>query len=88
MTGALPARDLVDVRLSAAISDRGCAICGVRRRSETAALDAIIAERVLDLRFREAWSVITASAGGTPPLSWRPIGGHPAASARRSSTGR
>lgn len=53
MTGSLPARDLVDVRLSAAIDGGGCAICGVRVRSETGTLDAIIAERVLDLGFRE-----------------------------------
>lgn len=53
MTGKLPARDLVDVRLSAAIDAGGCAICGVRTRSEQATLDAIIAERVLDLGFRE-----------------------------------
>lgn len=50
---ALPARDLVDVRLSAAIGEGGCALCGVRARSERATLDAIIAERVLDLGFRE-----------------------------------
>lgn len=53
MTGSLPARDLVDVRLSAAIDAGGCAICGVRARSETGTLDAIIAERVLDIGFRE-----------------------------------
>lgn len=50
--GKLPARDLVDVRLSAAIEAGGCAGCGVRARSERATLDAIIAERVLDLGFR------------------------------------
>jgi hypothetical protein len=50
--GPLPARDLVDVRLSAAIDAGGCVVCGVRARSETATLDAIIAERVLDLGFR------------------------------------
>jgi hypothetical protein len=48
----LPARDLVDVRLSAAIDAGGCAICGVRARSERGTLDAIIAERVLDIGFR------------------------------------
>jgi hypothetical protein len=48
----LPARDLVDVRLSAAIDEGGCAICAVRARSERSTLDAIIAERVLDLGFR------------------------------------
>ncbi|MDH4141323.1 MAG: hypothetical protein OEV61_01820 [Chloroflexota bacterium] len=53
MSTALPARDLVDVRLSEAIGAGGCAICGVRARSERATLDAIIAERVLDLGFRE-----------------------------------
>jgi hypothetical protein len=49
----LPSRDLVDVRLSAAIALGGCAICAVRARSERATLDAIIAERVLDIGFRE-----------------------------------
>ena len=52
-TGGLPARDLVDVRLAAAIQPGGCAICAVRARSERATLDAIIAERVLDIGFRE-----------------------------------
>ena len=52
-TGGLPARDLVDVRLAAAIGLGGCAICAVRARSERATLDAIIAERVLDIGFRE-----------------------------------
>jgi len=49
----LPARDLVDVRLAAAIGLGGCAMCAVRARSERATLDAIIAERVLDIGFRE-----------------------------------
>lgn len=49
----LPSRDLVDVRLAAAIAIGGCAICAVRARSERATLDAIIAERVLDFGFRE-----------------------------------
>jgi hypothetical protein len=49
----LPSRDLVDVRLAAAISLGGCAVCVVRARSERATLDAIIAERVLDIGFRE-----------------------------------
>lgn len=57
MTGTasdgLPSRDLVDVRLSAAIALGGCAVCAVRARSERATLDAIIAERVLDIGFRE-----------------------------------
>ena len=55
-TGApegLPSRDLVDVRLAAAIDLGGCAVCAVRARSERATLDAIIAERVLDIGFRE-----------------------------------
>lgn len=52
MSPGLPARDLVDVRLAAAIDGGGCAICGVRARSEVATLDAVIAERVLDLGFR------------------------------------
>ncbi len=57
MTGpssdGLPSRDLVDVRLAAAIGLGGCAVCAVRARSERATLDAIIAERVLDIGFRE-----------------------------------
>jgi hypothetical protein len=52
-SGELPARDLVDVRLAAAIRLGGCAVCAVRARSERATLDAIIAERVLDIGFRE-----------------------------------
>jgi len=52
-TDGLPARDIVDVRLAAAIKLGGCAICAVRARSERATLDAIIAERVLDIGFRE-----------------------------------
>jgi hypothetical protein len=51
-TDGLPSRDLVDVRLAAAIKLGGCAICAVRARSERATLDAIIAERVLDIGFR------------------------------------
>ena len=51
--GQLPSRDLVDVRLAAAIKLGGCAVCAVRTRSERATLDAIIAERVLDIGFRE-----------------------------------
>lgn len=49
----LPARDLVDVRLAAAIELGGCALCAVRARAERGTLDAIIAERVLDIGFRE-----------------------------------
>lgn len=49
----LPSHDLVDVRLAAAIQLGGCAVCAVRARSERATLDAIIAERVLDIGFRE-----------------------------------
>ena len=52
MTSTLPARDLVDVRLAAAIDEGGCAICVVRARAERAMLDSIIAERVLYLGFR------------------------------------
>jgi hypothetical protein len=48
----LPSRDIVDVRLAAAIKLGGCAVCAVRARSERATLDAIIAERVLDIGFR------------------------------------
>jgi len=51
--GHLPARDIVDVRLSEAMTQGGCPICTVRARSERGTLDAIIAERVLDLGFRE-----------------------------------
>jgi hypothetical protein len=47
-----PSSDLVDVRLLDAVERGGCAICAVRARSERATLDAIIAERVLDLGFR------------------------------------
>lgn len=53
VSGSLPARDLVDVRLAAAIDLGGCALCAVRARSERATLEAIIAERVLDIGFRE-----------------------------------
>lgn len=48
----LPARDLVDVRLAAAIEAGGCAICHVRARAECGMLDTTVAERVLDLGFR------------------------------------
>jgi hypothetical protein len=50
----LPAKDLVDVRLSDAFMSGGCPICAVRARSERAMLDTIIAERVLDIPFRES----------------------------------
>ncbi len=50
---ALPATDLVDVRLSAAFAGGGCPVCAVRARSERAMLDTIVAERVLDIPFRE-----------------------------------
>jgi Family of unknown function (DUF6062) len=49
---SLSAHDIVDVRLSAAIEAGGCPVCVVRARSETAMLDTIIAERVLDIPFR------------------------------------
>ncbi len=52
-TGGLPSQDLVDVRLAAAIDLGGCALCAVRARSERATLEGIIAERVLDIGFRE-----------------------------------
>jgi hypothetical protein len=48
----LPARDIVDVRLSAAIAQGGCPICVVRARSERAMMDSIIAQHVLDIGFR------------------------------------
>jgi hypothetical protein len=50
---ALPARDVVDVRLVAAIESGGCVPCKVRLRAAQGMLDAIIAERVLDIGFRE-----------------------------------
>jgi hypothetical protein len=48
----LPQRDLVDVRLVAAIELGGCAICAVRSRSESSAVEAIVDERVMDIAFR------------------------------------
>jgi hypothetical protein len=51
-TSDLPARDIVDVRLSAAIAEGGCPICGVRARSERSMMDSIIAQHVLDIGFR------------------------------------
>jgi Family of unknown function (DUF6062) len=48
----LPARDLVDVRLSAALAEGGCPLCVVRARSENAMLEGIISEFVLDIPFR------------------------------------
>ncbi|MEZ0240765.1 MAG: DUF6062 family protein [Chloroflexota bacterium] len=52
MSASLPARDLLDVRLSAAIDVGGCPLCVVRERAERGMLDTTIAERVLDLGFR------------------------------------
>ena len=49
----LPARDIVDVRLSAAIREGGCPVCVVRARSERAMMDSIIAQHVLDIGFRK-----------------------------------
>ena len=49
----LPQRDLVDVRLVAAIEPGGCAICAVRSRAESAATVAVLdGERVMDVEFR------------------------------------
>jgi hypothetical protein len=48
----LPARDIVDVRLSAAMGEGGCPICVVRARSERAMMDSIISQHVLDIGFR------------------------------------
>jgi hypothetical protein len=49
----LPQRDLVDVRLVAAIDLGGCAICSVRSRAESAATVAVLdGERVMDVGFR------------------------------------
>jgi hypothetical protein len=49
----LPQRDLVDVRLVAAIELGGCAICAVRARAESAATVAVLdGERVMDVGFR------------------------------------
>ena len=52
VTSDLPARDIVDVRLSAAIAAGGCPICVVRARSERSMMDSIIAQHVLDIDFR------------------------------------
>ncbi len=50
---ALPQRDLVDVRLAAAIDVGGCAICVVRSRAEAASTVAVLdGERVMDIGFR------------------------------------
>ena len=50
---ALPQRDLVDVRLAAAIEVGGCAICVVRSRAEAASTVAVLdGERVMDPGFR------------------------------------
>jgi hypothetical protein len=49
---SLPQRDLVDVRLVAAIELGGCAICTVRSRAESNAVEAIVDERVMDIGFR------------------------------------
>jgi hypothetical protein len=48
----VPQRDLVDVRLVAAIELGGCAICAVRARAEAAATEAVVDERVMDIGFR------------------------------------
>ena len=48
----LPARDIVDVRLSAAIGEGGCPVCVVRARAERAMMDSVIAQLVLDIGFR------------------------------------
>ena len=48
----LPAHDIVDVRLGAAMEAGGCPVCVVRARSERAMLDSIIGELVLDIPFR------------------------------------
>lgn len=48
----LPQRDLVDVRIVAAIELGGCAICAVRARAEAAATEAVVDERVMDIGFR------------------------------------
>jgi hypothetical protein len=49
---ALPQRDLVDVRLVAAIEVGRCVICAVRARAESGAIDAVVDERVMDIGFR------------------------------------
>jgi hypothetical protein len=52
-TADLPQRDLVDVRLVAALEVGGCAICVVRARAESAATIAVLdGERVMDVGFR------------------------------------
>jgi len=48
----LPQRDIVDVRLVAAIEPGGCAICAVRSRAEASAVGAIVDERIMDIGFR------------------------------------
>jgi hypothetical protein len=48
----LPADDLLDVRLAAAIEQGFCTLCVVRARGERTMLESIIAERVLDIGFR------------------------------------
>jgi hypothetical protein len=50
---APPQRDLVDVRLVAAIDVGGCTICVVRSRAESASTVAVLdGERVMDISFR------------------------------------
>jgi Family of unknown function (DUF6062) len=49
---SLPQRDLLDVRLVAAIELGGCTICTVRSRAEANAVQAIVDERVMDIGFR------------------------------------
>ena len=49
---ALPAADIIDMRLLEAMRLGGCPACAVRARSERATMDTIINERVLDLGFR------------------------------------
>lgn len=49
---SLPARDLLDVRLSEAYGREGCPICAVRARSERAALDSMVTEGVMDIATR------------------------------------
>ena len=88
-TSDLPARDIVDVRLSAAIADGGCPVCVVRARSERAMMDSIIAQHVLDIGFRGELERTQGfcrrhTARADPGRPTRPGG----TSARRSCTAR
>ena len=65
-TSRLPARTGADVHLADAFERPGCPLCRERDRSETAYLEAILAESVNDVPFREA---LDAARGFCPPHS-------------------